>query len=759
MRFKGFLVFLAVLLLSGFMMSSLWAQDAPPQESKQEEVVSQDPPAENLFDREANERRIEELNLALERLASVPMAESAAIYGITEADVESRITALSSLQNFYRRLNVAIEKTSGFVEEEKKRKSEKEQAVLTLEEKPPFNLSYYDGYLQKVEDLVSSLSELRESMTREQKAIVSAQGQLEEAGQSVRLARSELESAKGTDLEQNKEWMLRRTLVREELWNVTLAYLRRSLENIRLQTSIDTLRLDMVEDVRRYIHDNLAFDQKDLDEGLARYSSREEELTKRIASLAGEVEKAEKAYADSHANLTVATSDKAQKAAQRAFSEAEIRREYLHLAASQSQEMVGMLGEMREIWSFRYSLLREEGVSTDVLMKARDDVKARVGRFENVLLSQQRYQSTLHRRGLALDKAIEEEKGKDELASLKKRRKTLDDIMSQNMNYMAVAMTLDSMNKRLLEEIGRRISSVNVAEKVTTLWKTRTTEILNTELWYSGDYAVRLKEFILALFILSLGLIASKRLARFIRKWFLLHSKNVEITAVYAVERLLYYFLIVASFLTSLKIVNVPLTAFAFLGGAVAIGIGFGAQNLFNNLISGFILMVQQPFKINDVVEFDGVTATVMEIDSRSTRVKTFDNYDVLVPNSYFLENKITNWTLSDKIIRGKLEIGVSYGTPAQQVEKILLRLANEHEFIIPHPEPFVLFSDYGSSSMDFTLYFWVDTRKAFPSKVSSDMRYRIQEIFEREGIEIPFPQMDVYLKKLAYQENIQLQD
>ena len=392
-------------------------------------------------------------------------------------------------------------------------------------------------------------------------------------------------------------------------------------------------------------------------------------------------------------------------------------------------------------------------MSADVLLKARDEVEDRVGRFENVLLAQQRYQSSLHRRALALDKEIEEQKGKEELSSLKKRRKMLGQIMSQNMNYIATAMTLDSMNKRLLEEIKGRVSTVNVAEKVTTLWRTRTTEILNTELWHSGDYAVRLKEFVLALSILSLGLVASKRLARFIRKWFLLHSKRVDVTGIYAVERLLYYVLIVASFLISLKIVNVPLTAFAFLGGAVAIGVGFGAQNLFNNLISGFILMVQQPFKINDVVEFDGVTATVMEIDSRSTRVKTFDNYDVLVPNSYFLDNKITNWTLSDKIIRGKLEIGVAYGTPAKKVEEILLRLAKEHELVIPHPEPFVLFSNYGASSMDFTLYFWVDTRKGFPSKVSSDVRYRIQEIFEREGIEIPFPQMDLYIKKAAISE------
>lgn len=730
-----------------------WGQEKPVQEASLDQAVSQEPVADDLFNKEANEKRVDAINQTMERLASVPVSESAARYGISEPDVEARMTALSSLQNFYRRLNVAIEKTAGFAEEEKKRQGEKENSMLSLEAKPPFNLSYYDSFLQGMEDLDSTLANLRESMAREQKAIISAQTQLDEAGKAVRLAKSEAEAAKGTDQEQNKEWMLRRFEIKEELWKVTLAYLKRNLENINLQVSVASLRLDQEEDLRRYIHDNLAYDQKDLDEGLARYSSGEDELKKKIGSLAGDAEKAEKAYADSHANLTVAAGEKAVKSAQMAFAEAEVMRELIHLTSSQSQEMVGMLGEMKEIWSFRYSLLKEGGVSADVLLKAQGEVKDRVGRFENVLLAQQRYQSSLHRRALALDKEIEEQKGKEELASLKKRRKMMDQIMSQNMNYIATAMTLDSMNKRLLEEIKGQVSSVNVAEKVSTLWRTRTTEILNTELWHSGDYAVRLKEFVLALSILSLGLIASKRLARFMRKWFLLHSKRVDVTGIYAVERLLYYVLIVASFLISLKIVNVPLTAFAFLGGAVAIGVGFGAQNLFNNLISGFILMVQQPFKINDVVEFDGVTATVMEIDSRSTRVKTFDNYDVLVPNSYFLDNKITNWTLSDKIIRGKLEIGVAYGTPARKVEEILLKLAKEHELVIPNPEPFVLFSNYGSSSMDFTLYFWVDTRKGFPSKVSSDVRYRLQEIFEREGIEIPFPQMDLYIKKPIHSE------
>lgn len=732
-------------------LSSLgWAEEKPIQESSPDQAVSQEPAVLMVepFSKEANEKRMEELNQNIERLAAVPVAESAARYGITEGDVENRLTALSSLQNFYRRLSVAMEKTAGFVEEEKKRLAEKEQAMLSLKEEPPFNLSYYDDFLQGMEDLDSRLSNLKESIARDQKAIISGQSQLDEVGKAVRLAKSESDAAKDTDQFQNKQWILRRLQIKEELWKVTLAFLRRNLENLNLQASVASLRLEQEEDLRRYIKDNLAYDQKDLDEKLARYTSMEEELKKSIVSLAGDIESAEKAYADSHANLTATSEEKAIKAAQMAFAEAEIKREFLHLTAAQSQEMVGMLGEMKEIWTFRYSLLKEGGLSADVLIKARDEVQGSVGQFENVLIAQQRYQSSLHRRALALDGEMDGEKSKAELASLKKRRKMMDEIMSQNMNYIAFAMTLDSMNKRLLEEIKGQVSTVNVAEKVTTLWKQRTTEILNMELWYSGDYAVRLKEFVLALFILSLGLIASKKLARFMRKWFLLHSKRVDITGIYAIERLLYYVLIVASFLISLNIVNVPLTAFAFLGGAVAIGIGFGAQNLFNNLISGFILMIQQPFKINDVVQFDNVTATVMEIDSRSTRVKTFDNYDVLVPNSYFLENKITNWTLSDKIIRGKLDIGVAYGTPAKKVEEILLKLAEEHELVIPNPEPYVLFSGYGGSSMDFTLYFWVDTRKGFPNKVNSDSRYKIQEIFEREGIEIPFPQMDLYLRK-----------
>ncbi|EFC91408.1 MscS Mechanosensitive ion channel [Dethiosulfovibrio peptidovorans DSM 11002] len=714
----------------------------------QGDPASGDSSSGDIYDVAKNENRIAELDRSIGTWASVPVAESAARYGVSEADVEDRITVLSSLQNFYKRLNGAVEKTVGFREDLKKRESEKGQARLSLKEEPPYKLSFYDEYLANADDLSSKLETLEESIAREQKAIVSARSQLDEAGKDLRLAQSELDKAKGTEEENKKLWAFQKAQVNEELWKVTLAYLERNLENLRLQRDAARLRLGQAEDVKKYIYSNVSFDEGDMKAGLARYEEGLKALQKKVEVLGKDIPKAEDAYAEAHAKLSAATGDKAVKEAQRVFSMAEIEREYLHLTMEQAQEMVGFLNEMKDIWMDRYDLLKPGGASADILLKQRDEVEQRIGRFEDVLISQQKYQAALHARSIALSGELDQAKDKVVVASLKRRSKILDDIMSQNMNYMVSLITLDTMNKRLLEEIKSHIKEVAITEKVSSMWRARTAEILNTELWHMGGYAVRLREFVIALVVLSFGLMASRRIAKFIRKWLLIHSKRVDVTGVHAIERLIYYFLICGSFLIALKVVNVPLTAFAFLGGAVAIGIGFGAQNLFNNLISGFILMVQQPFKINDIVQVDDITATVLEIDSRSTKIRTFDNYDVLVPNSYFLDNRITNWTLSDKIIRGKLEIGVAYGTPARKVEEILLGLARDHQTVLPDPKPFVLFSEYADSSMNFVLYFWVNVKNGFPTGVASDMRYRIQEIFEKEGIEIPFPQVDVHMEK-----------
>ena len=221
---------------------------------------------------------------------------------------------------------------------------------------------------------------------------------------------------------------------------------------------------------------------------------------------------------------------------------------------------------------------------------------------------------------------------------------------------------------------------------------------------------------------------------------------KASVTAANAVQRIAFYILWVAFALIALNIVKIPLTAFAFMGGAFAVGIGFGMQNIFNNLISGFIVIFSRPFKVHDIVEVAGTQGTVEDIGSRSTTIKTWDGLDVVLPNRYFLENSVTNWTKADLRKREILKIGVSYDADTREVEKILLDVAKGHSKVLKDPAPFVIFKNFGDSSLEFELYFWIELKVSSGAKVSSDMRHHIMVVFKREGINIPYPQRDIHI-------------
>jgi small-conductance mechanosensitive channel len=218
-------------------------------------------------------------------------------------------------------------------------------------------------------------------------------------------------------------------------------------------------------------------------------------------------------------------------------------------------------------------------------------------------------------------------------------------------------------------------------------------------------------------------------------------------TTAAAVEKVINYFTVFLIVLFALRVVNIPLTLFTFLGGAVAIGVGFGAQNLINNFISGFIIMAEQPIKIGDLIEIEGNFAMVEEIGARCTRIRTGGNVQILVPNSSFLEKNIINWTHSDKEVRAQITIGVVYGSPVREAERLLLQVADEHKRVRKVPKPFVLFADFGDSSLIFDLYFWISMDRIMDRRIiESDIRFRIDELFREAGIVIAFPQRDIHL-------------
>ncbi len=270
--------------------------------------------------------------------------------------------------------------------------------------------------------------------------------------------------------------------------------------------------------------------------------------------------------------------------------------------------------------------------------------------------------------------------------------------------------------------------------------------IWNFELYEIDNHVIRVKQVVVSLGVLFLGILLLNQGIRLFRRRVLPRTTLKPNEAV-ALTKIVYYFGIVIILLFSMRMVNLPITAFAFIGGALAIGVGFGAQNLINNFISGFIIMAERPIRIGDLIEIEGNFARVEDIGPRCTRIRTGDNIHVLVPNSSFLEKNIVNWTLSDQKVRAHVAVGVAYGSPVREVERLLVHAAHEQDKVLRDPPPFVLFRDFGDNALIFHVYFWVSMSTLGERlALESSIRFRIDELFREAGIVIAFPQRDVHL-------------
>ncbi len=216
---------------------------------------------------------------------------------------------------------------------------------------------------------------------------------------------------------------------------------------------------------------------------------------------------------------------------------------------------------------------------------------------------------------------------------------------------------------------------------------------------------------------------------------------------IFIVKRIVFFAILIAVTITALGLLGIPLTAFAFATGALAIGIGFGAQNIINNFISGWILMAEQPIRIDDFIEIDAWQGTVERVGNRSTRIRRTDGVHLLVPNSSLLERTVVNWTLVDKQIRTSIRVGVEYGSPVQRVAELILQAVTDQPEVKPEPKPSVVFEDFGDNALIFDTYFWCDVMgERLLREIRSDIRFRISELFDDNGIVIAFPQRDVHL-------------
>ena len=271
-------------------------------------------------------------------------------------------------------------------------------------------------------------------------------------------------------------------------------------------------------------------------------------------------------------------------------------------------------------------------------------------------------------------------------------------------------------------------------------------QILNMTVFSIGDVpGVSVLQIVITLLTLLVGLWLARWSERKFSKR--LEQRKVDASLIQLIRRLFYTIVIIVLVITTLDLLGIPLTAFAFITGAIAIGVGFGAQNIINNFISGWILMGERPIRVGDTLEMGDMIGTVETINTRFTRLRRLDGVRLMIPNSQLLENTVINWTIVDRKLRSFVRVGVQYGSDVQKVKHLLSEILASNPDILDDPEPSVVFEDFGDSALIFDAFFWIEATKDRSLRgVRSALRFEIDRVFKENEIVIAFPQRDIHV-------------
>ena len=196
--------------------------------------------------------------------------------------------------------------------------------------------------------------------------------------------------------------------------------------------------------------------------------------------------------------------------------------------------------------------------------------------------------------------------------------------------------------------------------------------------------------------------------------------------------------------LWALNALGIGTTTLMVAFGALGVGLGFGLQSIFNNFVSGLILLFERPIEVGNVLEINGIWGKVETINVRSTVIRTFDNSAIIIPNADILSSQLTNWTFKDVRMRRTIQVGVGYESNPKLVEQLLYEIAQKHPRVLTEPAPMVQFADFGDSALLFKLFVWTLLDYGMPTE--NDIRFEIHRIFAEQQISIAFPQLDVHL-------------
>jgi len=553
-----------------------------------------------------------------------------------------------------------------------------------------------------------------------------AQNHFDETEKDRRKAQEELTDNEETTANDELQAALKLAKRQSQIAKELILVRRLEVEVRTLRRDVSTTRKKEFAEKLELIGKDARFSKQDLQDRLKELKAYEAQLNRKLGEARLRFQQAESQQAAALAELR--KSKAPQSTIDLANDSWRVARDAQQMEISLLNERIGDNKRFNYYWTCRYEVENHTAKAAeiaewheslgDLVDEMRDNRRSLVQRIET---SRSEQAKMVQRMRNSDDPALKQW-GELQCANWQGLR----DVCEEHLVQLKVN---ERWSDRFLEELHDRIepsvdqSWWSVAQKeLETIWAYEVAEV--------DDRPITIGKIAKLIAYILMGLLLASILSRVLGSR-VLPRLGLNEGAGHAVQSIAFYSFSALFGVLSFQIVHIPLTAFAFMGGAVAIAIGFGSQDIANNFMSGIIILAEQPIRVGDVVVVDGVQGTVKHVGPRSTRINTDANHEVIMPNSKLLSDKVTNLTLSDSLIQTALAVTLPLNLGVQQAKKILLQAASSHRTVLQEPQPIVLFKQFGATSMDFELHFWLQLSDAMQAAIAqSDVREAINDLF-----------------------------
>jgi small-conductance mechanosensitive channel len=626
----------------------------------------------------------------------------------------------------------------------------------------PYPLSLSDQLSSEIRSRYLELQTEQERTTLEEHQIPGHRKALEQTGPKIRKAAEAFEKAQQKD-ESRLRWLMESAYEEKEVAEARLQATLARIELNKLRVSLLEREIEFLEEKQQQTIGKTEFSRADLDARLGSIAKSRALLQEQLTESERQNNLAQEHVTDARVRLEqeLAGEGRDQTHVRQLFELRQVEAE----TTAQRVETLKLLLAANTLetilWQERFRVYNglEKKLNLTEVIQNLDKWQERISEFDDyytskVLLTRTRIQG----QNETLKSWPEQQPGKPtEEAKREAYQERLNDLEQliasiETINFLTErlkAETFAEMNARsFLERLQIRLTTA--LRTVSSIWNYEIFSVDDTIIAdgkvISGSRPVTLKKVIYGLLLLTVGIWLVGRVSKLLSH-IAQRSLKVDRSLILLFEKIGQYLAIFIVIVAALGLVQIPFTAFAFLGGALAIGVGFGGQNLINNFMSSLILLIEKPIKTGDIVEVEGILGRVTAIGGRCSTIRRVDGVDLLVPNSQLLEKTVVNRTLADRLVRYEIKVGVAYGSPTRDVFRILEQVVDEHGLVLKDPKPLVLLEDFAADALLFGIYYWIEVNDRLDSRIiASDLRHRIDRLFRDAVISIAFPQRDVHL-------------